>query len=84
MKLTAVTKRLISIGLSGAVMLILPACAGHKELKAPCSAALNPSVLWSGSAYAGSNCGPLLEVNPQISNGPRLASDLSAAGYQEN
>ena len=74
MKFATLAKRLASIGLSGAVLLILPACAGHKELKAPCSAA-SPSMFGSGSAFAGSDCGPMLEVNPQISIDPHLVPD---------
>lgn len=62
----------MSIGLStkfavvlavGAALLVLPACAGHKELKAPCSASLVPSSIWSSAAFADSGCGPMLELN---------------------
>jgi hypothetical protein len=84
MRFATLAQRLISVGLSGAVLVILPACAGHKELKAPCAAALNPSLFWSGSAFAGSDCGPMLEVNRQSSIDPHLVPDLPAAGYQEN
>lgn len=52
-------------------LILLPACAGHKELKAPCRAA---SLWFSGSAYAGEPasgaagetdgpCGPMLQLN---------------------
>lgn len=84
MKIATLPKRLIAIAASGMVLLILPACAGHKELKAPCTAALNPALFWSGSAFAGSGCGPMLEVNPQVSIDPQFAPDLSAPGFQEN
>ncbi|MBA8904146.1 hypothetical protein [Phyllobacterium sp. P30BS-XVII] len=57
------TRHLIGIAALGAIALILPACAGHKELKAPCSAALNSGSFWSGSAYASEGCGPLLDIN---------------------
>jgi hypothetical protein len=83
-RFATLAKRLISVGLSGAVLLILPACAGHKELKAPCVAAPNPSLFWSGSAFAASNCGPMLEVNRENSIDPHPVPDLPAAGYQEN
>lgn len=55
--------QLVAVLIVGLVLLVLPACAGHKELKAPCSAALRPSSYWSGSAYASIDCGPMLEVN---------------------
>ncbi|PSH63326.1 hypothetical protein CU102_23970 [Phyllobacterium brassicacearum] len=61
-------KNLVAVSVAGAALLVLPACAGHKELKAPCSASLAPSAYWSGSAFASVGCGPMLKVN--LLNGP--------------
>lgn len=84
MKTGNVCKRLITIGITGAMSLILPACAGHKELKAPCSASAVPLRFWSAPAYAGSDCGPMHEVNPQISIDGQFVPDFPVPGYEEN
>lgn len=55
---------LIAVLVAGLALLVLPACAGHKELKAPCSAGLQPYSYWSGSAFASMGCGAMLDVNP--------------------
>lgn len=68
MRRARLLKNLVPVSVAGAALLVLPACAGHKELKAPCSASLAPSAYWSGSAFASVGCGPILKVNPL--NGP--------------
>ncbi|NTG30101.1 hypothetical protein G6L08_23425 [Agrobacterium rhizogenes] len=50
----------------------LPGCAGHKELKAPCSAAI--SSVFSSRAYAGGvndRCGPMVRQLSVIVNDDR-------------
>lgn len=56
-------KHLAAVVVAGAILLVLPACAGHKELRAPCSAQLSPTSFWSGSAYAADGCGPMIDIN---------------------
>lgn len=44
----------------GALLATVSGCAGHKELKAPCSAQMRPS-FFSSAAYATeTDCGPLI------------------------
>ncbi|NTI46137.1 hypothetical protein G6M06_32490 [Agrobacterium rhizogenes] len=49
------------LALAVAAFAALPGCAGHKELKAPCSAGI--SSVFSSQAYAsgiGDRCGPMV------------------------
>ncbi|MGN8119170.1 hypothetical protein [Labrys sp. 22185] len=52
-------KLALSVLLAGAGLLLV-ACAGHKDLMAPCSAAAD---WWSSTAYAATKCGPMRSVN---------------------
>lgn len=53
-------KRLVLAAALGVSVLGLSACAGHKELKAPCS--LSGS-FFSSSAFASEDCGELRLLN---------------------
>ncbi|UWU26031.1 hypothetical protein N2601_32405 (plasmid) [Rhizobium sp. CB3060] len=44
----------------GALLASVSGCAGHKELKAPCSAQLSPSFFSSAAYAAETDCGPLI------------------------
>ncbi|WP_037155802.1 hypothetical protein [Rhizobium freirei] len=47
----------------GALLAAASGCAGHKELKAPCSAQ-NTASFFSSAAYAAeTHCGPLIRQN---------------------
>ncbi|NTG05117.1 hypothetical protein G6L30_33920 [Agrobacterium rhizogenes] len=53
--------RVSFLALAVAALAALPGCAGHKELKAPCSAGI--SSVFSSQAYAGGvtdRCGPMV------------------------
>ncbi|WP_349963400.1 hypothetical protein [Rhizobium sp. ZPR3] len=55
--------RVIVLGMGMAAFAALPGCAGHKELKAPCSAAAGS--IFSSSAFATdlTACGPMVRQN---------------------
>lgn len=57
------------LALAVAAFAALPGCAGHKELKAPCSAGL--SSVFSSQAYASGaidRCGPMVRQLSVIGN----------------
>lgn len=53
--------RVLFLAVTIAAFAALPGCAGHKELKAPCS--VQTSTLFSSQAFAGESegaCGPMV------------------------
>jgi hypothetical protein len=44
----------------GALLATISGCAGHRELKAPCSAENSPSLFSSAAFAAEIDCGPLV------------------------
>ncbi|EIM26529.1 hypothetical protein [Microvirga lotononidis] len=59
--MTRFLSRLVTAAALGVAVLGLSACAGHKELKAPCSLS---GPYFSASAFAmDSDCGPLRMLN---------------------
>ncbi|MBO9101984.1 MULTISPECIES: hypothetical protein [unclassified Rhizobium] len=62
----------VCLALVVATFTALPGCAGHKELKAPCSAGIG-SILFS-QAYAGGiddHCGPMVRQRGVVGNDDR-------------
>ncbi|OEC93603.1 hypothetical protein [Rhizobium sp. YK2] len=55
--------RVVIFGMGLAAFAALPGCAGHKELKAPCSASAGS--IFSSSAFATdlTACGPMVRQN---------------------
>lgn len=47
----------------GALLVTVSGCAGHKELKAPCSAQNHPGLFASIAFAAETDCGPLIRQN---------------------
>jgi hypothetical protein len=47
----------------GALLATVSGCAGHNELKAPCSARDNTSFFSSAAYAAETDCGPLVRQN---------------------
>lgn len=43
-----------------AILATISGCAGHRELKAPCSAENSPSLFSSAAFAAETDCGPLV------------------------
>ncbi|API56801.1 hypothetical protein BMW22_35940 (plasmid) [Rhizobium leguminosarum] len=73
--------RALPLALVLAAFAALPGCAGHKELKAPCSR--QSANFLSSDAYAGDglpSCGPMVRQSNVVANDDRSVTTLGDRG----